>query len=172
MPFIVDEATGARTHNCHRELRWSDFDQYQHVNNAKYLEFAQDARLMFLKDVLLELDIAVPAMFLRHCTIDYPRALPQGEAEVAINTWITQIGTKSCTMRQTVMDSLGRVACVIDAIQVGVDPISGKTREWTEYDLEVMKKFYIPVEDENLDLDGDQEDSPSARRTRPTEPAS
>lgn len=72
MPFIDHEPTGTRWHTCHRELRWSDFDQYQHVNNAKYLEFGQDARMVFLKDVLVEMDIAVPPMFARHTTIDYP----------------------------------------------------------------------------------------------------
>ena len=48
MPFIEYEATGTRWHTCHRELRWSDFDQYQHVNNAKYLEFGQDLSLIHI----------------------------------------------------------------------------------------------------------------------------
>ena len=90
MPFIDNDATGTRWHTCHRELRWSDFDQYQHVNNAKYLEFGQDARMVFLKDVLMEMDIAVPPFFVRYTTIDYPRPLSPGEAEVAVSSFFTR----------------------------------------------------------------------------------
>lgn len=146
MPFIQHKATGTRWHNCHRELRWSDFDQYQHVNNAKYLEFAQDARMVFLRDVLTEMDISVPPFFVRHTTIDYPRPLSPGENEVAVKTFVTHVGKKSCTMRQEVRDSLGRVACTIDTVMVGVDLLSGKSREWTEQDVTNLRLFYIPIE--------------------------
>ncbi|KAB3520963.1 acyl-CoA thioesterase [Corynebacterium sp. zg254] len=151
MPFILNEDTGTRRHTCHRELRWSDFDQYQHVNNAKYLEFAQDAKMNFLKDVLLELDIAVPPFFVRHATIDYPHPLSPGEAEVAVDTWITKIGQKSCVMRQEMKDSIGRVATIVDTVMVGMDPITGKSRAWTDEDIQHLRLFYIPDEAEEPD---------------------
>lgn len=144
MPFVDHEPTGSRWHTCHRELRWSDFDQYQHVNNAKYLEFAQDARMVFLKDVLVEMDIAVPPFFVRHTTIDYPRPLSPGEAQVAVSSFFTKIGNKSCTMRQEVKDSLGRVACCIDTVMVGIDMMTGKSREWNEQDIANLTLFLIP----------------------------
>ena len=147
MPFIDNDATGTRWHTCHRELRWSDFDQYQHVNNAKYLEFGQDARMVFLKDVLMEMDIAVPPFFVRYTTIDYPRPLSPGEAEVAVSSFFTKVGTKSCTMRQEVRDSLGKVACTIDTVMVSIDMMTGKSRQWTEQDIENLNLFLIPVEE-------------------------
>lgn len=146
MPFIVDEESGSRRHMCQRELRWSDFDQYQHVNNAKYLEFAQDAKMVFLKDVLMELDIAVPPFFVRHITVDYPHPLSPGEAEVNVATWVTNIGEKSCTMRQLMSDSVGRESCVVDTVMVGMDPLSGKSRPWSEDDVEHLKMFYFEPE--------------------------
>lgn len=154
MPFVMHEPTGTRWHTCHRELRWSDFDQYQHVNNAKYLEFAQDARMVFLRDVLTEMDIAVPPFFVRHTTIDYPRPLSPGESEVAVGTFVTHVGTKSCTMRQQIKDSLGRVTCTVDTVMVGVDMMTGKSREWSDDDINNLKLFFIPVEDMEAEADG------------------
>lgn len=131
MPFGLNKSTGTRWHTCHRELRWSDFDQYQHVNNAKYVEFAQDSRMVFLKDVLMEMDVAIPPLFVRHATVDYPHPLSPGESEVAVRSFITDIGTKSCTMRQEIRDSNARVACVLDTVMVGIDIMTGKSRPWT-----------------------------------------
>lgn len=148
MPFIDHEPTGTRWHTCHRELRWSDFDQYQHVNNAKYLEFGQDARMVFLKDVLMEMDIAVPPMFARHTTIDYPYPLSPGESEVAVASYFIGVGRKSCTMRQVIQDSIGRVTCTIDAVMVGIDVMSGKSREWNEQDIHNLNLFLIPSDEE------------------------
>lgn len=149
MSFVDHEPTGTRWHTCHRELRWTDFDQYQHVNNAKYLEFAQDARMVFLKDVLQEMDIAVPPFFVRHTTIDYPRPLSPGESEVAVGTFVTHVGTKSCTMRQEIKDSIGRLACTVDTVMVGVDMMSGKSRPWSEQDIDHLNLFFIPVPEDH-----------------------
>ncbi|MBC6794475.1 thioesterase family protein [Corynebacterium sp. LK28] len=146
MPFIEYEVTGTRWHTCHRELRWSDFDQYQHVNNAKYLEFGQDARMVFLKDVLMEMDIAVPPMFARHTTIDYPFPLSPGESEVAVASYFIDVGRKSCTMRQVLQDSVGRVTCTIDAVMVGIDVMTGKPREWNDQDINNINMFLIPAD--------------------------
>ena len=148
MALILNEQTNTRWHTCHRELRWTDFDQYQHVNNAKYLEFAQDARMVFLKEVLVEMDIAVPPFFVRHTTIDYPRPLPPGESEVAVSSFFTSLGTRSCVMHQEVKDSQGRVACAVDTVMVGIDMATGKSREWSEEDRKNLGLFLIPLENE------------------------
>ena len=168
MPFIDNDATGTRWHTCHRELRWSDFDQYQHVNNAKYLEFGQDARMVFLKDVLMEMDIAVPPFFVRYTTIDYPRPLSPGEAEVAVSSFFTKVGRKSCTMRQQVRDSIGQVACTIDTVMVGIDMMTGKSREWTPSDIENLNRFLIPVDDAD-ELDEPEHELGKIENTRPIE---
>lgn len=144
MPFIENPETGTRWHSCHRELRWSDFDQYQHVNNARYLEFAQDARMDFVRDVVREMNITVPPFFVRHTTIDYPAPIPVGETEVAVSTHITNIGSKSCTIRHEMRDSNSRLACKIDTVMVGMDLKTGKSREWSEEDHKNLALFLMP----------------------------
>lgn len=110
--------------------------------------------MVFLKDVLTEMDIAVPPFFVRHTTIDYPRPLSPGESEVAVSTFVTHVGKKSTTMRQQIKDSNGRVACTVDTVMVGVDMLSGKSREWTEQDIKNLKLFFIPVEESEAEADG------------------
>ena len=170
MALILNEQTNTRWHTCHRELRWSDFDQYQHVNNAKYLEFAQDARMVFLKDVLVEMDIAVPPFFVRHTTIDYPRPVPPEDTEVAVSSYFTSLGTSSCVMHQEVKDSQGRVACAIDTVLVGVDMSTGKPREWSDQDKKNLGLFLIPVTNEADSSNADNSDR-ARNRNRQVEEA-
>ena len=37
------------TFRCTLQVRWADFDQYGHVNNVKYIEYAQEARILFIR---------------------------------------------------------------------------------------------------------------------------
>ena len=42
-----DEATDNGVFRCTLQVRWADFDQFGHVNNVKYIEYAQEARILF-----------------------------------------------------------------------------------------------------------------------------
>ena len=121
--------------------------------------------MIFLRDVLSELDIAVPPFFVRHATVDYPRPLSPGESQVAVSTFITDIGKKSFTTRQQVKDGIGRVACTIDTVMVAMDMMTGKSREWTEYDLKNLRMFFVPVEgDDDGPGVSSREEAETARR--------
>ena len=87
-------------------------------------------------------------MFARHTTIDYPFPLSPGESEVAVASYFIDVGRKSCTMRQVVQDSVGRITCTIDAVMVGIDVMTGKSREWSEQDVNNINQFLIPEDHE------------------------
>lgn len=154
MPFVDHEATGARYHSTRVNLRWSDFDQFQHVNNAAYLEFSQDARIDFVRDVVTEIDMSVPAFVVRWASVDYQKSVSSSEVAVVVESFIFQVGVKSFKMRQYIRNGQHRLVAVVDTVNVGVDPISGKTRDWSESDLEVINKFLIPLDDEEAAVDG------------------
>lgn len=154
MPFVDHEATGARYHSTRVNLRWSDFDQFQHVNNAAYLEFSQDARIDFIRDVVTEIDMSVPAFVVRWASVDYQKSVSSSEVAVVVESFIFQVGVKSFKMRQYIRNGQHRLVAVVDTVNVGVDPISGKTRDWSESDLEVINKFLIPLDDEEAAVDG------------------
>jgi len=146
MPFVENESTGTRFHSTRVNLRWSDFDQFQHVNNAAYLEFSQDARIDFVRDVLTDLDISVPAFIVRWASVDYRKALSSSEVAVVVESFIFDVGEKSFKMRQYIRNGQHRIVAVVDTVNVAVDILSGKTRPWTEGDLEGIDMFMIPVE--------------------------
>ncbi|MGN0096583.1 MAG: acyl-CoA thioesterase [Corynebacterium sp.] len=154
MPFVDHEATGTRYHSTRVNLRWSDFDQFQHVNNAAYLEFSQDARIDFVRDVVTEIDMSVPAFVVRWASVDYQKSVSSSEVAVVVESFIFQVGVKSFKMRQYIRNGQHRLVAVVDTVNVGVDPISGKTRDWSESDLEVINKFLIPLDDEEAAVDG------------------
>ncbi|MDN5683054.1 thioesterase family protein [Corynebacterium glyciniphilum] len=154
MPFVDHEATGTRYHSTRVNLRWSDFDQFQHVNNAAYLEFSQDARIDFVRDVVTEIDMSVPAFVVRWASVDYQKSVSSSEVAVVVESFIFQVGVKSFKMRQYIRNGQHRLVAVVDTVNVGVDPISGKTRDWSESDLEVINKFLIPLDDDEAAVDG------------------
>ncbi|MGO1950615.1 MAG: acyl-CoA thioesterase [Mycobacteriaceae bacterium] len=147
MTFVDHEESGNRFHSARINLRWSDFDQFQHVNNAAYLEFSQDARIDFVRDVVTEIDMAVPAFVVRWASVDYKKALSSSETAVVVESFMYEVGVKSFRMRQVIRNAQHREVAVIDTVNVGVDPISGKSREWSESDLKVINMFMIPVDD-------------------------
>lgn len=161
MPFVEHEATGKRFHSTRVNLRWSDFDQFQHVNNAAYLEFSQDARIDFVRDVLTDMDISVPAFIVRWASVDYRKALSSSETQVLIESFMYEIGEKSFKMRQNIRNAQHKLVAVVDTVNVAVDILSGKTRPWTESDIEVIDMFMLPVDEED--------DSPAAQAKKDSE---
>lgn len=161
MPFVDNEATGTRYHSTRVNLRWSDFDQFQHVNNAAYLEFSQDARIDFVRDVLTEMDISVPAFVVRWASVDYRKALSSSETQVVVESFMYEIGEKSFKMRQNIRNAQHKIVAVVETVNVGVDILSGKSRPWTEANIEVINMFMIPVEEEDH--------SPAAEAKKDTE---
>ncbi|AWT26705.1 MULTISPECIES: acyl-CoA thioesterase [Corynebacterium] len=163
MPFIDHEASGSRYHSTRINLRWSDFDQFQHVNNAAYLEFSQDARIDFVRDVLTEMDISVPAFIVRWASVDYRKPLSSSDTQVLIESFMYEIGEKSFKMRQYIRNGQHRIVAVVDTVNVAVDILSGKSRPWTDSDREVINMFMIPVEDDR------EEDSLAVQARKDTE---
>ncbi|MDN6439450.1 MAG: acyl-CoA thioesterase [Corynebacterium nuruki] len=149
MALVDNEATGTRFHSTRINLRWSDFDQFQHANNAAYLEFSQDARIEFVREIVTEIDIAVPAFVVRWASIDFRKSLSSSEVAVVVESFMYEVGEKSFKMRQIIRNAQHRIVAVVDTVNVAVDIMSGKTRPWSESDLKIINMFMIPVDDED-----------------------
>lgn len=79
-------------------------DVLHHVNNVRYLEYAQEARIAFLaRAVGLDPDTRSPFVVARQ-EIDYVRPLVHSDAQVAVDVTVTHLGTRSFTVAQTVRD--------------------------------------------------------------------
>ena len=100
--FLEPRAAGAGRHEprtpttCH--VRFSDVDVYGHVNNVKYFEYYQEARIAFI----LSLDGAAfdPSRLpmrqvVARIDVDYRRPILFRPEPYAVETWVTRIGTSS-----------------------------------------------------------------------------
>ena len=85
------------------KVRGYHLDLYRHVNNARYLEFLEEARWSFLEvtDNLTVLDQHGYAFAVVNININYRRAAYMGEI-LRIVTSMKSIGARRCVMRQVI----------------------------------------------------------------------
>ena len=112
-------------------VRWDDLDAFGHVNNAKYLTYAQEAR--FAWSGILEMVVA-------RAEVDFIAPIYDGDSFVDVELWVSAIGTSSFSVTYE-MKLKGEVVARVKTVQVTVDmktkkshPISTEQREFlTKY---------------------------------------
>ncbi|GAA1471435.1 acyl-CoA thioesterase YbgC [Corynebacterium felinum] len=138
--FIMTEAT-ATNGNVHTEtipVRWGDFDRFNHITNAAYVELAQEARMVFAQREFEKRGMDIPAVFVRKIEADYLRPILSNTKAVTIETQVIEIGNTSFTTRQEIKDADGNLACVVEVVQVAVDIVTARPRAITEHEMKVL----------------------------------
>ncbi|MEJ5928638.1 thioesterase family protein [Corynebacterium sp. H128] len=125
-------------------VRWGDFDRFGHINNASYIELAQEARSIFAMEEFVELGHAMPAAFVRSMKIDYLSAIMPDTMEVIVETQVVRIGNTSFTTVQNVKDRHGSIACVVECVQIMVDLQSGRPRPIEEHERKILANVSAP----------------------------
>ena len=84
-------------YDCH--VRFSDVDVYGHVNNVKYFEYYQEARIAFIQSLdepLLDPSAeSTMRQVVARIDVDYKRPILFRPEPYAVETWVTRIGTSS-----------------------------------------------------------------------------
>lgn len=112
-------------------VRFSDVDVYGHVNNVKYFEYFQEARLLYLTSRLwgeVPRDVPRASIVVAQTDVDY--RLPILFRAEPYDCWseIERVGTRSLTLRSEIRDGetlLARARVTI----VFVDPETGRSAE-------------------------------------------
>ena len=60
-----------------------------------------------------------------------------------METTVVRLGTTSFTTRQTIKDAQGQVACVIDCVQVTIDPDTQMPREVSEQERNIILEHAV-----------------------------
>jgi len=120
------------------KVRGYHLDIYQHVNNARYLEFLEEARWCFFEQYPLVQTVHKSnyAFVLVNININYRRPAFVNEV-IEIRTQVSKIGNRSCTIHQALVlkgtDTLVAEAdvtfCVLDQDKHVAVPIEGEIRE-------------------------------------------
>ena len=87
-------------------VRFSDVDIYGHVNNVKYFEYYQEARIAFIAS-LADGDVDSIRQVVARIDVDYRRPILFRPEPYAVESWVTRIGTTSYDLSSRILDRQG-----------------------------------------------------------------
>lgn len=103
------------------EVRWRDVDAMNHVNNAVYFTYLEQARVHYLRDLGLIPDVPAGVGFiLAEASCQFTSPLTLGE-RVTIHIRVSELGGSSFKFRYRVEGEDGRLAAKAHTTQVCYD---------------------------------------------------
>jgi acyl-CoA thioester hydrolase len=113
-------------------VRWADMDAYQHVNNAVYLNYFEEARDLVMVDMFgpEALDFV-----LAHVDIDFRNELTQDDGVIQVLSRVTGYGRSSVRSREVVRKADGTLSAEGGGVVVPRDPATGRSRPLTEDEI-------------------------------------
>jgi len=134
----------AHTYSC--RVRWSDIDSYGHVNNVKYVEYCQEARIAFISSLAAaEPGVGTVGGFVvARFDISYQRPIEFRLEPVQVSTWLTRIGRSSFELQAAVHDE-ETVFATARAVLVGFDPAAGRSRPLGDSERKSFESVLVSV---------------------------
>ena len=133
--------------NTEIKIRGYHTDLYQHVNNARYLEFLEEARWQLFEDHL-DLEALMRGGFLFfvvNINISYRSPARVGDI-VRVRSGLRKIGNKSAVIRQQIVNKPSNSVCVDADVTFVIADTGGRPLK-LETDLKEML-LQIPLFDE------------------------
>lgn len=130
-------------HQIELNVRFMDLDLMQHVNNSRYLNFLEEARIDYAQKIMgTYQDISSLSMVVARIEIDYFKPILFGERIVIYNR-VTRLGTKSFTF-ESILESIGRekkIAARAIQVLVAIDVKTGKSSPLPDFLKKKVKVF-------------------------------
>jgi len=123
-------------------VRWDDIDAMGHVNNAKYLTFAQEARFLWATEEFSRAmqETSLIGMVVARAEIDFVAPINEGGKFVDVEITVGKIGNSSFDMLFTISDA-GKVLAKVKTVQVAVSVETMKSRPLTDKEREFLTKY-------------------------------
>ena len=103
-------------------LRWSDYDPLHHVNNVKYLEFMQDARIGVIESMdIPRSTLSTVGHLVARTEIDYLKPIGMEVQEIIVRISLERVGGASYTLGYQFLDAGGTVYAKASTVMVTVD---------------------------------------------------
>ncbi len=118
---------------CH--VRFSDVDVYRHVNNVKYFEYIQEARIDLMFSLERPAGVGPLSLVVGGLDVEYYQPLLLRAEPYPVTSWISRIGRSSFEVTSAIADgdrvyARARAAMVtFDAVAQRSQPIPGWVRE-------------------------------------------
>ena len=106
-------------------LRWSDLDAFNHVNNARYLTFLEQARIEWFETVGEPWMTDDIGPVVATATLNFKRPV-EYPASIAVELFTEKLGNTSVTIGHRIVAADGTVHCDGHVVAVWVNRHSGK----------------------------------------------
>ncbi len=113
--------------NTEIKIRGYHTDLYQHVNNARYLEFLEEGRWQLLEDHL-DLETFMKSGFLFfvvNINISYRNPARVGDT-IQVQSGLKKIGNKSAVIRQKILNKVTGTVCIDADVTFVIADIEGR----------------------------------------------
>jgi acyl-CoA thioester hydrolase len=123
-------------------VRWDDLDAFGHVNNAKYLTYAQEARFLWATEEYSAAmrDSSLVEMVVARAEVDFLQPIYDGGRFVDVAITIETIGNSSFTMVFAISDG-EKVFAKVKTVQVAISLESKKPRPLNDKEREFLTKY-------------------------------
>jgi acyl-CoA thioester hydrolase len=110
-------------------VRFSDVDVYGHVNNVKYFEYLQEARIVLMGRLWEEVPAATgrTSLVVAQVDVDYRVPILHRAAPYDAWTWVTHVGTTSMVVETEIVDG-STVLAWARVVLVFFDQATGRPR--------------------------------------------
>jgi len=123
-------------------VRWDDLDAFGHVNNARYLTFAQEARFIWSTEEFSTAmrESSLIEMVVARAEIDFVAPIYDGGRFVDVEISVEKIGNSSFVLLYTISDG-GQVFAKMKTVQVAVSLETKKSRPLTDTEREFLERY-------------------------------
>ena len=114
-------------HHFPLRVRWSDLDSYGHVNNVKYYDYIQEARIALINDTVgwQSDDVWMVA----RQDVEYRLPLDFRPEPYEVGTFVSAVGSRSFTLEAAIRDpASGTAYATARTVAVGVAPLTAAQR--------------------------------------------
>ena len=112
-------------------VRWDDLDAIGHVNNAKYLTYAQEARFAMF---------GIFNMVIGRAEVDFKAPINEGNIFIDVAIWVESIGTSSFTLKYE-LSSNGKILALIKTVQVTVTDDTLSSKPLTDNQRQILNSY-------------------------------
>lgn len=128
---------------CTVPMRWGDQDAQNHINNALYFRYLEEARIQLFRLAGISLP-STRVGVLAHVSCDFLKPLFY-PGTVAINQVLTRVGNSSMAVDTVIErdDEPGVAYAKGSYVIVGADSTTGKSVPWTPAELAMFAKVFI-----------------------------
>jgi acyl-CoA thioester hydrolase len=126
--------SGQGRHLYPLRVRWSDVDAYRHVNNVKYIEYFQEARIRYQMQMHRSGD-EFGSFVIARMDVDYRRPILFRPEPYDVHSWISHVGRRSFVVAAEMRDPLsesdapGELLASSRVVAVGFDPEAQRSGE-------------------------------------------